>query len=518
MEHILTPAAMKAADTMAAERYSMPSLILMENAGRCVIDKIETIYGTVADARILVVCGKGNNGGDGFAAARHALDRGAWVTVVMMESEQHLSGDPLIMARILAKSVHPKLTIVSSFSAARLHKKEFTFLVDALFGTSFHGAVKGKYLSAITWMNDQSAVRVAVDVPSGLNAETGSVDTAAVRADLTVTMAALKPGFFLDRGREYAGRVSVAEISMPRGALDGCSVHIYRLGDEDVRRDLPVRSLTAHKYSVGKLCVIAGSRGLTGAALLSAEAAMRSGAGAVILCTPASELSAVAKRTLEVMPFPAASTPEGTFALDAVYELSAKIDWADVVLLGPGIAPHAETDIVVRGIIAATRAPIVIDAGGLTALVGDPGVLRERKKYPTVLTPHIGEFARLVNRKASEIEHDKIEIARAFARDHGVILVLKGAPTLVAAPDGTVCINATGNPGMATAGSGDVLAGVIASLLAQGNDAFTAARNAVYLHGRAGDLSAREKTQSGMIASDIIDQLPSAFFTFDETA
>ncbi len=511
MEQILTPSAMKAADAMAAARYAMPSLILMENAGRCIVDAMERFYGPVAGVHILVVCGKGNNGGDGFAAARHALDRGAVVTVVMMESELSLGGDALAMWSMLAKSGHTNLAVEPSFPPARLRAKQYRFIIDALFGTSYRGAVTGKYLEVINWMNRHSAVRVAVDVPSGLNALTGSVESAAVSAGLTVTMAALKPGFFFGRGREFAGTVIVADISMPRGAIRECSSHIYRVGELDVRRDLPVRSVTSHKYSVGTLCVIAGSRGLTGAALLSSEAAMRSGAGAVILCVPESEFAAVAKRTLEVMPFPVAATPEGTFALEAVLNLSEKIDWADVVLIGLGVAPHAQTDIVVRGIIASTHAPVVIDAGGLTALSGNLDLLGLRKKYATVLTPHIGEFARLIGTSAAEIEENKIEIARAFAKEHGVTLVLKGAPAIVAAPDGSVWINSTGNPGMATAGTGDVLAGVIAALLAQGNTAPAAARNAVYLHGHAGDLCARAKTQYGLIASDLIDQLPAAF-------
>jgi NAD(P)H-hydrate epimerase len=511
MEQILTPAAMKTADALAADRYAMPSLVLMENAGRCIIDEIERAYGPVAGAHILVVCGKGNNGGDGLVAARHALGRGAIVTVVLMEKEQQLSGDALVMARALRASADPRLTIETGFSAARAEKAGCTIIIDAIFGTSYHGAVKGRYLTAVSWMNRSRAVKVAVDVPSGLNALNGTVENSAVRAGLTVTMAALKPGFFLGSGREYAGTVVVADISMPHRVLAECSSQIVLIGECDVRRSLPVRSLTAHKYSVGKLCVIAGSRGLTGAALLCSGAAMRAGAGAVILCTPESEFTTVAKRTLEVMPFPAASTPEGTFSLDAVYDLSVKIEWADVVLIGPGIALHAETDIVVRGIIASAPVPIVVDAGGLTALAADLSPLRKRKKNSTVLTPHVGEFARLIGRRSDEIEANKIDLAREFAIHHKVILVLKGAPTIIAAPDGTVCINATGNPGMATAGSGDVLAGAIAALMAQGNDAFTAATNAVYLHGRAGDAAAREKTQYGMIASDIIEHLPAAF-------
>lgn len=513
MKEILTPAAMKSADAMAAEHFAMPSLILMENAGRCVVDVIERIYGSVTGAHILVVCGKGNNGGDGFAAARHALDRGAVVTVVIMEDEKCLGGDPLVMWQILKQSARPNLYLEQSFDAVRLQNKNFRFIVDALFGTSFHGTVKEMYAVAMGWMNRQSGVRIAVDVPSGLNALTGAVETIAVCAAVTVAMAAAKPGLYIGRGCEYAGNVVVADISMPQRAVEACSSHIYRVGESDVYRTLPVRAVTAHKYSVGTLCVIAGSRGLTGAALLSAEAAMRSGAGAVTLCTPASEFFTIATRTLEVMPFAVASTPEGTFASDAVNDLSMKIDWADVLLVGPGIAPHSQTDIVVRGIIATAAKPTVIDAGGLTALAGNLEILQLRKNYPTVLTPHTGEFARLVGVSVAQIEDNKIEIARTFAKEHCVVLVLKGAPTIVAAPDGDVFLNSTGNPGMATAGSGDVLAGVIAALLAQGNEALTAALNGVYLHGKAGDFGVLATTQYGLIASDIIDQLPSAFAT-----
>ncbi|HLP16497.1 MAG TPA: NAD(P)H-hydrate dehydratase [Bacteroidota bacterium] len=513
MQQILTPGAMSAADRAAAETYAMPPLLLMENAARSVVDEIERAYGSLAGAQVLVVCGKGNNGGDGLAAARHLLMRGAVVTTVLMEPASKMSADAHANLDILKKGCYGALTLVPSFNVARLKKHAFRFIVDAVFGTSFHGAVKGKYLKAIEWMNARSAARIAIDVPSGLDALTGAVETVCVKAECTVTLAALKPGFFIGKGRMHTGRVAVAPISMPPVALQDHTCNLFLVEQEDVRRDMPSRPMTAHKYSIGKILAIAGSRGLTGAALMSSQSALRTGAGAVILCVPRSELAAVTRRSLEVMPFPVASTDEGSFALEAVLDISEKIKWADVVLLGPGIARQKETDILVRGLITSIRKPMVIDAGGITAMTGSPDLLLEREEFPTVITPHLGEFSRLTGIEPQAIEADKIEAARNFAVRYRVVLVLKGAPTIVALPDRSVYINATGNAGMATAGSGDVLAGVIAALMGQGNDAGTAARNGVYLHGLAGDLAAAEKTMHGMIASDIIRHLAGAFRT-----
>lgn len=511
MLQILTPAAMKAADQMASGQCAMPSLVLMENAGRAVVDDIERAYGRLANQRMLVVCGKGNNGGDGLAAARHALMRGASVTVALMEGQSALSPDARTNLSILKEGKYGALQIEQTFSGARLKNYPFRFIIDAVFGTSFHGAVKGKYKSAIEWMNAQEAVRISVDVPSGLDALTGEVETVAVRADRTVTLAALKPGFFFGRGRETSGVVTVADISMPPAALElnGCRTALIE--PADVLRSLPVRPVTAHKYSVGKICVIAGSRGLTGAALMSSQSAMRAGAGAVILCVPGSELGAVARRSLEVMPYPVPSTDEGTFALEGAEELQKKIDWADAVVIGPGIGRHRQSDILVRGIIASCAKPLVIDAGGITALEGSASILKERKKAATILTPHAGEFSRLSGIPTEEIERRRIDAARNFAGEYGVVLILKGAPTIVALPDGTITVNSTGNEGMATAGSGDVLSGIVAALAGQGTTPADAARNGVYLHGLAGDLAAAGRSKPGMIASDIIRYLPDAF-------
>jgi ADP-dependent NAD(P)H-hydrate dehydratase / NAD(P)H-hydrate epimerase len=516
MQQILTPAAMKSADQAAAERYGMPSLILMENAGRAVVEEIERQYGSLNGAAVLVVCGKGNNGGDGLVAARHALARGAEVTVALMERETELSGDARVNLDILKKGQYGELEI-APFAAVRLKRKRFRFIIDAVFGTSFHGAVKGKYKTAIEWINSRNLYRIAVDVPSGLDALSGEVGTVAVKATRTVTLAALKPGFIMGRGREHAGVVTVADISMPPAAIieNSCGIRLVERGD--VSGSMPSRPVTAHKYSIGKILAIAGSRGLTGAALMSSQSALRSGAGAVILCVPKSELQAVARRTMEVMPFPVASTADGSFALEAALEVSGKIRWSDVVLIGPGIARQQETDILVRGIISGADRPMVIDAGGISALTGAIGVLKDRKKFPTVLTPHIGEFSRLIGIPPHDIERTKIETARNFAVAFRVVLVLKGAPTIVAVPDGTVFVNSTGNAGMATAGSGDVLAGVIAALMGQGNDAAEAARNGVYLHGLAGDFAAIEQSEPGMIASDIIRHLPAAFLSITNT-
>lgn len=500
---------MREIDMQATRQFGIASLTLMENAGRSVVEEIEAHWGSLTGRSLLIVAGKGNNGGDGFVAGRYALQRRAFVTVILIGSERDVRGDAKSNYESLKRMKDDRLTIVRSFRRKEFSRRGFDFIVDAIFGTSFHGAVRGEYKRIIDWLVARHTSKIiAVDIPSGLDATTGECSNAVVRADLTVTLALPKIGLYLGKGRQYAGMVSVADIHIPRMLAKKKSSETFLVEERDVRDGLPVRPLDAHKHSVGKIFVLAGSKGLTGAALLCSQAAMKSGAGAVVLGVPETVFPTVARRTLEVMPFALPGTREGSLALRGFDDVVKKIRWADVLLLGPGISLHPETQDLARRIIATCRKPMVIDADGLNALAADCSILNRRKGRHVILTPHLGEFSRLSGISPDEIEKSKIEVARAFARKNDVILVLKGAPTIVVDPKGKVFINATGNPGMATAGSGDVLAGIIAALLGQGNGAIHAAVNGVFVHGYAGDIVRGKVGEMGMLAGDILREIP----------
>ncbi len=510
---------MAAADHYAIRTLRIPSLVLMENAGSAVADQVQKI--AVSDRkkkRALFFCGKGNNGGDGFVAARLLLQADWMVTVVHLESENTLSGDAQIQWNRLTSPQHSNLLIIgyNAFKKRRLGSVDV--IVDAMLGTSFRGRLQGKYLSIVQWCNRRHCVKVAVDIPTGLNGATGEVLTDAFKSDVTVTMSNPKTGFYLGQAGRWTGKIVVAAIGIPdsvanrlslRSRIQGRNNLRMRLIEgRDVAASLPRRPLNSHKHSVGKIFILAGSKSMMGAALLCSDAAMKSGAGQVILGIPETEYPVVAKRTKEVMPVGLRSTNDGTIALSASKEIDLRTAWSDIVVIGCGMSRNSETAELIRRLIRSVKKKVVIDADGLHALIGHLEILKLRKKNSTILTPHLGEFSRLIGVSSVEIETKKIEYASSFARTYNVILVLKGAPTIIADGSGTIIVNDTGNPGMSTAGSGDVLAGVIASMLGQGNSPLTASMNGVYIHGSAGDRAAVTIGQHGMVAGDIITFLP----------
>jgi NAD(P)H-hydrate epimerase len=507
MKTILTPLEMKNVDQYAIKRLHIPSLRLMERAGSSVVREIiNTTAGNVPlPANVLILCGKGNNGGDGFVVGRQLAEKNYPVTFVLMEKTEGLQGEAKINFQKLQNCKTVKIEIQNYRAFQNRKKKRYDVIVDAMLGTSFRGTLSGKYLSAVRWSNRQSARRIAVDIPTGLNGETGEVGSDAFRADVTVTMSNPKIGFYYGRAREYTGAVVVADIGIPKKASR--SSKIFLIEKKDVQSSIPRRAVNSHKHSVGKLFVLAGSKSMMGAAYLCSQAAMRSGAGQVMLGIPESEYDAIARRTVEVMPLGLPSTREGSISLLAIGEIEKRLDWADVVVIGCGMSRNKETQELIRTVIRTCKKPLVVDADALNALADDTGTLTVRKT-PTILTPHHGEFSRLTGISADEIRRNGISIAAQFAQQYHATLVLKGAPTVIAGPDGSVYVNSTGNPGMSTAGSGDVLTGIIASIAGQGCRAVKAATIGVYIHGASGDMAAAEKGIHGMIAGDIVESIP----------
>jgi len=509
MVPVVSRHAMQKIDQLATSRYGIPPLLLMEHAGRCVVDECEKRFGPLKDKKVLIVAGKGNNGGDGFVAARYLLKRKAFVSVLLIGKENELTEDSQANYDILKNVENTRLRMLFNFNDREFERSGYDFVFDGIFGTSFHGDVKGPAKKLIDWMNLQHRPKiVAIDLPSGLEADTGYAGVTAVKAQLTVTMALPKIGFYFQKGPLHTGEIRIADIHIPKQLAKTSRSKIFLSEEEDITGKLPVRRKDAHKYSVGKTLVLAGSKGLSGAALLSSQSAMKSGAGAVVLGVPSAIFPAISRRTLEVMPLDLPSTSEGSLALSAMASIRKKVDWSDVVLIGPGLSRNGETQNVIRSLVQSVTKPLIIDADGLNAIAANISCLKKRKSRNVVLTPHLGEFSALISKGAREIEMNKVEIARAFARKYRVVLVLKGAPTIVAAPDGGVFINPNGNAGMATAGSGDVLGGIIAALVGQGNSAIDAAINGVFVHGTAGDLARDEIGEMGMLASDILARIP----------
>lgn len=507
MEPLLTAAEMRECDRVAIKEFGIPGIVLMENAGRGLAMAVERHFGSVLGKTVLFFCGKGNNGGDGLVAARHLLKSSAQVIILLLGKARQVSGDAKTNLDVIRKIARNNrdLSIIEFASIKQLsHLRKPDIIVDALLGTGFSGEVKSPYNKVIQWMNDSHVPIVAVDIPSGINADNGEAVGTAVRARLTVTMGLKKIGLVVGRGRECAGKTEVEGIGIPGQIFSSQTFKTFLVLRSDIQKALPQRPVDAHKHSVGKIFVIAGSRGLTGAAAMVSQAAMRMGAGAVVLGTPKSVYPILSKKLTEVMVEPLEETSEGSVSLAALPVIEKFFKWADVVVIGPGLSRQPETQELVLRIAEEMHYPLLIDADGLNALTKNISLLKKSKNRNIVLTPHTGELSRLIGVSSNEIERERVAIARKAAKDLGVTLVLKGAPTVTATRDGHVFVNSTGNPGMATAGSGDVLGGIIAALWAQKMSPYQASYCGVYLHGLAGDIARDKYGERGMLATDIL--------------
>ena len=513
MQLIATADLMRGFDRTAITSLGIPGLLLMENAGRAFVDELERTAGGVKGKRTVVVCGKGNNGGDGFVIARHIANRGGDVLVALLAGRRSVRGDAKTnldaafrMSRLRASGL--RIAELRGNAPPALPGKP-DIVVDAIFGTGFSGNLTGRELAAVSWINNCAAFVASVDIPSGVDASTGTVGNAAVKANLTVAMGLAKIGHYIGQGCDRSGTVRIADISIPPAVMGAGRDPVFRVGADDVASLLPSRPRDAHKYSAGKVLVIAGSRLFTGAPLLSAQAALRSGAGAVVLAFPASIHEALARRLTEVIMVPVSETGGGSIGLDALPELRGRGAWADAVALGPGLSRDEETMEFVREILRTVEKPFVVDADALFALKGHTSILRKRSA-PVILTPHAGEFAALAGGDAADADMFRVTAARDAAKRFGSVVVLKGAPTVTADPRGAAYVNSTGNPGMATIGSGDVLTGLVAGIMAQGTAPERAAYAGVFVHGLAGDIAADRFGMRSLIATDIADSIPAA--------
>lgn len=508
---VFTAVEMRGLDRRAIEGLGIPASTLMENAGRAAAEAIVAFLPALSMApasRVAVVCGKGGNAGDGFVVARGLAGRGAQVSVWLAAPPGEIRGDAAATLQELEHSgIRPVLAEDEAAVAADLGQADL--VVDALLGTGARGVPEGLVARMIEVINASGRPVAALDIPSGLPADGGPPPGPVIRAALTVTFAGLKRALVTPPGMEFAGYVRVVDIGIPPDEVRR-GVRTFLLEAADVARHLPPRRPAAHKGTYGHLLIVAGSRGKTGAAALAARAAMRSGVGLVTLATAASQQPIVAALVLEAMTEPLPETVGGSVALkaaDAIAELAAA---RDAVAIGPGLGRDPDTQALARELARGLPSPLVIDADALTALAGHLDRLRSAPGA-RCLTPHPGEMARLLGTSVPQVERDRIETARELATTHAVHVVLKGAASVIAAPSGQAYINPTGNPGMASGGTGDVLTGMVGAFLARGLEAGAALQTAVYLHGRAGDLAATRVGQEALIASDVIAALPDAF-------
>ena len=508
---ILTSIQMREIDRKTIEGIGIPGAVLMENAGIRITQAILKRFPEVAEQNIVVVAGKGNNGGDGFVVARHLFNRGARPTVLLLAKKDEVKGDAALN---LAVAGRIGVEIVETPTVAEWKKHKVgvwhaSIIVDAIFGTGLLKPADGIYAAVIEDINKAGAFKIAVDIPSGLSSDTHLIIGPAVKADLTVALAAPKISHVLPPAEEFIGELVVADISVPPFLFDDPCLKIELVEKTTLAPYFKRRKKDSHKGSYGHLFVLAGSLGKTGAAAMAARAALRTGAGLVTVGTPQSCLPAIARSMMELMTEALPETPQKTLSESALTMILDLMKGKDAVLIGPGISTHPSTARLITSLLPKIKSPVVIDADGLNILAENPDALRSLPK-PAVLTPHPGEFARLIGRSNQDVLDRRLELAPRFSEQLGVYLVLKGYRTLIATPEGRVFINPTGNPGMATGGSGDVLSGMIASLIIQEKDVLGATLAAVYLHGLSGDIGARKLGERALVAGDLIKYLPQA--------
>ncbi len=509
--NIVTGAEMQLLDRRTITEAKIPSATLMERAGEGIVKQLEAQYGPARSKTVTILCGKGNNGGDGLVVARLLHRQRAKVQVLLLTPVADLSRDAAAMYRRFAKVAgSAKILRFRSAEQVRPLLASSDILVDALLGTGLSSEVTGTYREAIELINGAGKPVIAVDLPSGIHADTGAILGQAVRASLTVTLGLPKLGLYLGAGIDRAGVIRIVDIGIPPAYVDKLESRTLLLTSDDIVNLLPERRPSSHKGTFGHAGIIAGSVGKTGAAALAAQAALRIGAGLVTVAIPSSVNDVLESKLLEAMTMPFPETKARTLARSGLDRILAFVQARTAIAIGPGLSTHHETVELVQSLMKHLDRPSVLDADALNALAGRASLLTECTT-PPILTPHPGEMARLeVDATAQSINADRIGTARRFARERGVFVVLKGARTVIARPDGLVAICPTGNPGMATAGTGDVLTGMIVGLLAQGVPSWEAACAATYLHGSAGDFAARQLGQAGMLASDLIAQIPYA--------
>lgn len=515
MQRLVTAAEMRAIDVRAISDFGISGTTLMENAGKRIFQTMERVLYPLAGRRVLVVCGRGNNGGDGFVTARLLLQHGVLVSCGLLGELAGLTGDAHAAAQRLESAGLAIQQIATEEQFRRLLSRHDT-VVDAIFGTGLNSSPRGLAAAAISAINDSGATVIAADIPSGIDSDTGAAYEPAVRAHHTVTMGLAKLGLWLYPGRSLSGQIHLAEIGFPAD-LTGTAGNAFLVEKSDIRSLLPPRPPHGHKGTFGTALIVAGSGNYSGAACLCALASVRAGAGLVRLAIPQSLGPEVTAAALEPVKLLLPETDTRTISAAALDVILHAMATADAIAVGPGLSTEPEVSSLLQELIPRLNRPAVIDADAINALAGAPELLR-RLPERTVITPHPGEMARLLKIPAAEVNRSRVEIARRFATEYHSVVVLKGAATVIASADGRVFINPTGNNGLGSGGTGDILTGLIAGFLAQKSTELNAAIAAVFLHGLAADIGAAALTPYCLSAHDLLEYLPRAFCSILEGA
>ena len=505
---------MREIEERAIRDFGIPSVLLMENAALAVVQEVRQILSqrsnNMEQRKVIVFVGRGNNGGDGLAVARHLLIMGMDVTVFSFAKAQEFKGDAALNYRLYQNTGGKLFTITGDkqLRLVRIALAQGEVVIDGIFGTGFRGALPSLIDEYVEEINRSQATVIAVDIPSGVEADTGKVYRNAVRAHSTVTFGFPKLGHFLGVGPEYVGKVIVDPISIPDDYLDDEALTTSII-TEDIRHFLPRRSLQGHKGTHGRGVLIAGSEGMTGAAILAGKGALRSGIGLLQLVVPRGLAKGIDLALTEAIVWGA----EGDKSLneESWSVISQWAERAQALAIGPGLSQNPEMITVLEKILRTLPIPLVLDADALNLLAQKPKVITLRQgRGPLILTPHPGEMARICGCSVGEVQDNRLELAVSKAVEWGCIIVLKGSITIIASPDGRAFLNPTGNPGLGTGGTGDVLTGSILAWLAQGVEPLVAAILGVYLHGKAADLLSQDYGWGGYTASEVAEQLPKA--------
>jgi NAD(P)H-hydrate epimerase len=502
-------------DRVSTEQYGIPSLLLMENAGRSCAERIlrflDEKVGAPEEASVAVVCGRGNNGGDGMVIARNLHNRGVYVEVFLLAEEDSLSTDAKIQNGIL-KKMDVEVRVIRDRDGVedlRSFLEEVHLCVDAILGTGLSSPLTGIIREVVEVVNLSLAPVYAVDIPSGIDATTGRILGEAIRADYTGSLGLLKLGQVLLPGSIHCGETEIYDIGIPSKAVFDAEIKIEALDERTVKSMLSIRPPDFHKGDAGRVFIIGGSPGMTGAPCLAGHAAVRMGAGLITVVVPSSLRPVVEAKLMEVMSIGIEDGGGGYFTKEMVPELAERISKADVVVIGPGLGSYAESGPFLRDLIPRIRVPFIVDADGLNALDGQVEVLRTAVA-PCTLTPHPGEMSRLTRESIEAIEASRIGSAQHLAEEQNVTVILKGARTIITTPKGDVFINTTGNPYMASGGMGDALTGMVAALASQGLSPTDAACAGVFLHGMSADLLVRRHPMSAVSATDVIENIREA--------
>jgi ADP-dependent NAD(P)H-hydrate dehydratase / NAD(P)H-hydrate epimerase len=508
---VLNTQQMREADRRTIDEIGIPAIVLMENAGRQAVAAMEAAFEDLTTSHVGVLCGRGNNGGDGFVVARTLIQRGVETSVFLLGSVADVRGDARTNLEVLGR-IGLTVVEIANAQAWELHFSEISqcdLLVDAILGTGFHGQLSGLLETVVADVNGLGVPVVAIDLPTGVSADSHEVDGEAIEASMTVTLAAPKIPLILPPADAHGGDLVIADIGIPLPILDEVEGPYIEILTRERMRDLvPARAADSHKGDFGRVLIVAGSLGRTGAAHLAAMGALRSGAGLVTIATPRSSVPIIAAMAPEYMTEPLDETTSGTVdysALERVLDLKA-----DVIAVGPGLGQSPGTAAFVQGLLERAGVPLVLDADALNAFAGDPDRLVGRDGVDVIITPHPGEMARLLDISVEAVQHDRLRHATEFAASHRLHVVLKGHRTIIAGPDNRAFVNLTGNSGMATGGTGDLLTGMIAAWFAQLLDAEAACKLAVHLHGTAGDLAEADEGDVALIAGDVASRLGDA--------